>query len=299
MLIKENVSLRDFSTFKAGGPASFFAEPASIAELEECLSFAKSNSIPSLIIGAGSNILVSDKGYEGLVIRFGSNFSKLSIEESEKNCIVTAKAGTMLSAFGRFCMEHSLQGAEFCCGIPGSMGGAVFMNAGAYGREMKDIVSSVTYLDENKEVKTISNKECAFGYRTSFFEKEKKPIVLEAKMTLERGDKAQIEGYVNELKAKRINSQPVDVPSAGSTFKRPEGYYVGALVQEAGLKGFALDDSGAQVSAKHAGFVVNNHGTASASDIYRLIQYVIATIYEKNQVKLEPEVRLIGDFSDD
>ena len=171
------------------------------------------------------------------------------------------------------------------------------MNAGAYGREIKDIAVSVTYLLDG-EVKTVSADECCFGYRKSIFEKMasegKEPVVLSLKARLKKGDIEKIKAYVAELKAKRCASQPVDVPSAGSTFKRPEGYYAGALIEGSGLKGFALDDSGAQVSPKHAGFVVNNEGKASAADVMRLIRYIQDKVYEDSGVRLETEVRLIG-----
>ncbi|MBQ4270907.1 MAG: UDP-N-acetylmuramate dehydrogenase, partial [Clostridiales bacterium] len=182
---------------------------------------------------------------------------------------------------------------------PGNVGGAVFMNAGAYGREIKDIAVKISYIEDN-ELKEIDASECDFGYRTSLFEKkaaEGSNIVI-TKMTarLRKGDKDKIEAYVSELREKRTKSQPLDVPSAGSTFKRPEGYYAGALIEGSGLKGFKLDESGAQVSPKHAGFVVNNGGTASASDVMRLIRYVQDKVYEDSNVRLRTEVRIVGKW---
>ena len=291
--IRKNVSMRDYSTFKAGGSAKYFCEPETSEELKLLIGTCKEQGLDYYVIGNGSNILFSDKGFDGVVIRIASGeFSTVNVCGNE----VTCGAGALLSRMGNACTNASLKGAEFACGIPGSIGGAVYMNAGAYGGEIKDIVSQVKYLDNDGEIKIINGSDCEFGYRESVFEKQGYTI-LEATFVLESGDKDAISSYVKELATKRSDSQPLTVPSAGSTFKRPTGYYAGALIQEAGLKGFALDDSGAQVSPKHAGFVVNNEGKASASDIYRLICYVSDKVYENSGVRLEPEVRLIGDFN--
>ena len=297
-MISEGVILKPYTTFRCGGPAKYFAEPSSEQEIEELLSFAKEKELPVLILGLGSNMLIADSGFDGLVIRIGKNMGEVTFEEKEDDCVeINAQAGASLASFGAKCAAEGLEGAEFCCGIPGTVGGAVFMNAGAYGREIKDIAVSVTYLLDG-EVKTVSADECCFGYRKSIFEKMasegKEPVVLSLKARLKKGDIEKIKAYVAELKAKRCASQPVDVPSAGSTFKRPEGYYAGALIEGSGLKGFALDDSGAQVSPKHAGFVVNNEGKASAADVMRLIRYIQDKVYEDSGVRLETEVRLIG-----
>lgn len=297
MEIRENIVLKPYTTFKAGGPAKYFAEPSSVEEIKEALSFACKNSLEVFVLGAGSNILVSDKGFDGLVIRLGKNFSNLEVvAEDENTKSIKAQAGCHLAIFGGKCTEESLAGAEFACGIPGTVGGAVFMNAGAYQREIKDIAVEVTYLDmDDLSVKTLTNSECDFSYRHSIFCK-KNWLVLDLTVKLDKGNKEEIVAKVNELKAKRIASQPVDVPSAGSTFKRPVGYFAGTLIQESGLKGFSLDDSGAEVSPKHAGFVVNNGGKANASDILKLINYVSDKVYELNGVRLETEVRMIGDW---
>ena len=293
-LVIENVSMKKYCTFKAGGEARYFAEPSSEEELGKLLSIAKETGIETIVIGNGSNILFSDNGFDGLVIKIGKGFSNLDIISEGDELVIEAGAGALLSAFGNTIAGEGYKGAEFCCGIPGSVGGAVFMNAGAYGREMKDIITEVTYIDPvTLEIGTMKGEDCEFGYRTSFFEKSGM-IILKAKAVLEKGDKTEILDYVAELRSKRTNSQPLEMPSAGSTFKRPTGYYAGALIEQAGLKGFALDESGAMVSAKHAGFVVNVGGTASATDIYRLIRYVIDKVEETSGVRLEPEVRLIG-----
>lgn len=293
--VLENVSMRDYSTFRAGGNARYFVEPKDSNELVQAVVAANKSNTKYYVIGNGSNILVSDKGFDGVIIRLGKAFSQINVLNKNDEFIeVEAEAGALLSVFGNLVSKEGYEGAEFCCGIPGNIGGAVYMNAGAYGREMKDIITKVVYYDTvDGDIKTISVDQCEFGYRTSLMEKNG-GIVLTATMKLNKGNVDEILKYVAELREKRTASQPLEVPSAGSTFKRPTGYFAGALIQEAGLKGFALDHSGAQVSPKHAGFVVNNGGTASATDIYRLIKYVIDKVYSTSNVKLEPEVRLIG-----
>ena len=293
--IQRDVSLRQFTTFKCGGPAKYFAEPSSEEELTRLLGFAKENDLETFILGLGSNILVSDDGFDGLVIKIGRNLGDISIEEDDTGAVITAGAGAPLSLLGNTAVKHGLEGAEFCCGIPGSVGGAVFMNAGAYGREIKDIAVSVRYLAKST-ITTVAAEDCGFGYRTSIFEQTEDSLILGLTVRLAKGDPEKITAYVEELKAKRTASQPLDVPSAGSTFKRPEGYFAGKLIEDSGLRGFKLDDSGAQVSPKHCGFVVNNGGTASAADILKLIRYVQETVYERQGVRIEPEVRLIGKF---
>ncbi len=293
--IQYDVSLKQFTTFRCGGPAKLFAEPETEDELLQLLSYAKENNLETFILGLGSNILVSDEGFDGLVIRIGRKLGDISVEEDEDGAVITAGAGAPLSLLGNTAVKYGLEGAEFCCGIPGSVGGAVFMNAGAYGREIKDIAVSVRYLEKGG-IKTMDASDCAFGYRTSVFERRSKCIILGLTVRLAKGDPDKISAYVDELKAKRTTSQPLDVPSAGSTFKRPEGYFAGKLIEDSGLRGFKLDESGAQVSPKHCGFVVNNGGTASAADVMRLIRYVQQTVLDKQGVKIEPEVRLIGKF---
>ncbi|HAW15272.1 MAG TPA: UDP-N-acetylenolpyruvoylglucosamine reductase [Clostridiales bacterium] len=296
--IRENVPLKQYTTFKCGGPAAMFAEPSSEEEIRELLSLASSEGRKVLILGAGSNMLVSDKGFDGLVIRIGRNMSDIKVGEEDPDGYVEieAQAGASLALLGTVCARESLEGAEFCCGIPGNVGGAVFMNAGAYGREIKDIAVSVTYIKDN-EIRTLPASECGFGYRTSVFEKTEGTVVVTSlKIRLKRGNKETIDSYVAELREKRTRSQPLEVPSAGSTFKRPEGYYAGALIEGSGLKGFKLDESGAQVSPKHAGFVVNNGGAASGSDVMRLIRYVQDKVYADSGVRLQTEVRLIGEW---
>lgn len=292
-LIRKDVILKPYTTFKCGGPAKYFAEPSSEDEIRQLVLWAAENGIRYEILGLASNVLVSDEGFDGLIIRLGKEFSEVTFEDRGDTMTVTAQAGCPLAVFGKRCADNSLTGAEFACGIPGSVGGAVFMNAGAYGGEVKDFIRSVTYLKDG-EIKKIKGEDCRFGYRKSIFAEDGNCVILSMSGELSKGNKEEIDALIAELKAKRIASQPVDVPSAGSTFKRPEGYFAGKLVQDSGLKGFALDDSGARVSPKHSGFVVNEGGKASAEDVKRLIEYVRDKVYADSGVRLEPEVRLIG-----
>ena len=298
--VSENVSLRSFSTFRTGGPAKYFAEPSNEDELTQAFAFAREKGLEVFVLGNGSNCLISDNGFDGLVIRIGKQMGQISSEEGPDGLTyVTAGAGCLLSRFGNFCADLGLEGAEFACGIPGTVGGAVFMNAGAYGREIKDIAVSVRYWEDG-EIKEISASECGFAYRASIFDRKNangsNAVILSLKAAMPKGDREKILAYCEELRQKRTASQPLDVPSAGSTFKRPEGHFAAKLIEDSGLKGFALDDSGAQVSPKHAGFVVNNNGTAKAEDILKLIDYISGKVYEDSGVRLEKEVRLIGEF---
>ena len=300
IVIQENIPLAGYSTFRCGGPAKYLAEPSTGDEVARLFRWAREMNEEVFVLGNGSNCLISDEGFDGLVIRIGKNMSRLDSEELEDGRVkITAGAGLPFARFGNYCVELSLTGAEFACGIPGSCGGAVFMNAGAYGGETKDFITSVTYWD-GMSVKKIDGSLCNFGYRTSLFEQlaaeGNDAVILELEAVLSKGNKDEIVALTDELRAKRTASQPLDVPSAGSTFKRPEGYFAARLIEEAGLKGFALDDSGAQVSPKHAGFIVNNGGRAGASDVMKLIDYVTLKVYENSGVKLEKEVRLVGNF---
>ena len=299
-VILENVPLAGYSTFRCGGPAKFFAEPSTGDEVAYLYKWAEERGLEVFVLGNGSNCLISDEGFDGLVIRIGKNLGELTYEEQEDSRVkINAGAGLSYARFGNYCKELSLTGAEFACGIPGSCGGAVFMNAGAYGGETKDFISKVSYWD-GSEIKHIDGGQCEFGYRTSLFEKlsagGKTAVILGFEAVLSKGDKNEITAKVEDLRNRRTASQPLDVPSAGSTFKRPEGYFAARLIEEAGLKGFALDDSGAQVSPKHAGFIVNNGGAAKASDVMRLIDYVVEKVFENSGVRLEKEVRLVGSF---
>jgi len=278
------------TTFRIGGPADFFVTPRDVDSLRGVLQFVRGHEIPHFILGNGSNLLVSDEGYRGVVIRIGNGFDELAAEGTG----IRAGAGVLLSQIAAAARGAELTGMEFASGIPGSLGGAVVMNAGAYGGEMKDIVRSVTVMTEEGEVLVIGRPDMDFGYRTSIV-KKKHWTVLAADLLLQEGDPAAIDARMNELREARTSKQPLNYPSAGSTFKRPEGYFAGKLIMDSGLAGCRV--GGAAVSAKHCGFVVNEGG-ATASDVYRLIRKVRRVVYEKYGVMLEPEVKFVGNFPD-
>lgn len=274
------------TTFRIGGPADYYVEPT-FEEVKELLPFLKKENIPYTLIGNGSNLLVSDEGIEGVVVSFGKEMSEVFCEKE----VVRAKAGILLSRLASFAASKSLSGLEFASGIPGTLGGAITMNAGAYGGEMKDVVQSVTVLDGD-EIKEYSGEEMDFSYRHSRVLDEDL-IVLEVTMKLQSGSEEEILSSMKELNGKRVEKQPLNFPSAGSTFKRPEGYFAAKLIEDAGLKGYTV--GGAKVSEKHSGFVVNfDHATAK--DVCTLMQDVQRIVKEKFDVSLEPEVRLIGRF---
>ena len=274
------------TTFRIGGPADYYVEPT-FEEVKELLSFLKKENIPYTLIGNGSNLLVSDEGIEGVVVSFGKEMSEVSCEKE----VVRAKAGILLSRLASFAASKSLSGLEFASGIPGTLGGAITMNAGAYGGEMKDVVQSVTVLDGD-EIKEYSGEEMDFSYRHSRVLDEDL-IVLEVTMKLQSGREEEILSSMKELNKKRVEKQPLNFPSAGSTFKRPEGYFAAKLIEDAGLKGYTV--GGAKVSEKHSGFVINfDHATAK--DVCTLMQDVQRIVKEKFDVSLEPEVRMIGRF---
>ncbi len=284
--VKRSEPMKLHTTFRVGGPAEFFAEP-SYDEVLPLVSFLKREKVPYTLIGNGSNLLVSDEGVSGVVISFGTQLAEVEVNGNK----IKAQAGILLSRLASFAATNALSGLEFASGIPGTLGGAIAMNAGAYGGEMKDVVESVTVLEDG-EVKTYLGKEMDFSYRHSLV-LDKEMIVLSVELRLTPGAEEEINATVKELNAKRVEKQPLNYPSAGSTFKRPEGYFAGKLIEEAGLRGYRR--GGAQVSEKHCGFVVNT-GDATAADIYGLICDVQKKVQEKFDVTLEPEVRLIGRF---
>ena len=240
------------------------------------------------IIGNGSNLLVGDEGYRGAIIQVFDNKNHLRIEGKK----IIAGAGALLSQIANFAWENELTGMEFAAGIPGTIGGAVVMNAGAYGSEMKEIVTKVEAVTGNGEIIFLTEEELGFGYRMSIF--KKRPLIaMEVTLELEKGEKSMIKARMNELKEKRVKSQPLEFPSAGSVFKRPEGYYAGKLIMDAGLRGFCV--GGAMVSKKHCGFIINV-GDASAKDVKDLIGEIQDRVREKFGVMLEPEVCMIGEF---
>ena len=275
------------TTFKVGGAADYFATPTA-EELGALLAIAKECDVAVTIIGNGSNLLVGDRGIRGLVIEIGKAMETIQID----GLTITVGAGTILAKAANEAAGAGLGGMEFAAGIPGSMGGAVVMNAGAYGGEIKDILESATVISQDGEIITLSNQELDLSYRHSCV-LEKGYIVLSARLKLEKKDEAQIRELMADLRNRRIEKQPLEYPSAGSTFKRPEGYFAGKLIEDAGLRGYTV--GGACVSEKHCGFVVNK-GDACATDVLNVIKDVKAKVYEKFGVELEPEVKMIGEF---
>lgn len=272
-------------TFKAGGTAKYYVIPDEYKKVRDVLRLCVEENIPYYVIGNGSNLLVQDDGFDGVIIEIDSALAKIEINGNE----IVAKAGAKLSKIAVKALNESMTGFEFAHGIPGNLGGAVTMNAGAYGGEMKDVLKWVKVLDNNGEMKTLKAEELELGYRTSIIVKEKM-IVLEACIELHEGNRDEIEMHMKELMAKRKEKQPLEYPSAGSTFKRPEGYFAGKLIQDAGLKGYRV--GGAMVSEKHSGFVIN-YDNATATDIINLMKDVRKKVYEEFQVTLEPEVKIL------
>lgn len=284
--IFENENMANHTTFKCGGNASLYIAPNSTDELVKVLEVLRNENYPYMVIGNGSNLLVKDSGYDGAIVEVDKKISEIDVRGEE----IIVEAGAKLSKVATIAMENDLAGFEFAHGIPGNMGGAVVMNAGAYGGEMKDVLKWVKVVDQNGEIKTLENEELELGYRTSRVMKEKM-IVLETCIKLELGVMGDIAEVMALLMSKRKASQPLEYPSAGSTFKRPEGYFAGKLVQDAGMKGYRVGD--AMVSDKHSGFVINC-GNATATEVIQVIKDVQAKVKEDFGVDLEPEVRIIG-----
>lgn len=286
--IFEKEPMSKHTTFRIGGPADIFLTPK-VSQVLDVLKLAKEEHVPVTVIGNGSNLLVADKGIRGLVISFGKEAEEIQIEGTR----MTVAAGTILAKVAAEAARNSLTGLEFAAGIPGSLGGAIVMNAGAYGGEMKDVVIGAKVLTPEGEIKELTKEELEFAYRHSCIP-EKEYIVLEATLELTPGEEEKIREIMNDFKNRRIEKQPLEYPSAGSTFKRPEGYFAGKLIQDAGLRGYRV--GGAQVSEKHCGFVINT-GDATANDVRQLMEDVKRIVFDKYQVKLEPEVKMLGEFS--
>ncbi len=292
-IVGEENALRDepmsaHTTFHIGGPADLFVMPNTAEELKAVLKLSREAQVPCTVIGNGSNLLVADRGVRGVVVQLFRNWN--DIEQTGNT--IRARAGAMLTGIARVALNCSLTGLEFASGIPGTLGGAVIMNAGAYGGEMKQVVREVKVLTQEGEILTLSGDEMEFGYRTSVAGKNGW-IILEAVMELEPGDHDAMKARMDELREQRMTKQPLDLPSAGSTFKRPEGYFAGKLIQDCGLRGFTV--GGAQVSEKHCGFVVNRGG-ATAADVRELMRQVSEKVHAEYGVWLEPEVKMLGEF---
>ena len=294
-----NELLADHCTFRIGGPADIFIKPCDEIQLCRAVAFCKEQGARYYLLGNGSNILFEDAGFRGAVLDLTAMKTGIGMKENIPGeepgvvyCNVTVGAGMKLSTLCNFALNHSCTGLEFAYGIPGTVGGAIYMNAGAYGGEMKDILESVTVLTPKGEQKKLYKEELQLGYRTSVV-KEKGYIVLEAVLNLTKGDPEAIKSRMDELKEQRVTKQPLEYPSAGSTFKRPEGYFAGKLIQDAGLRGYQV--GGAQVSEKHCGFVINKEN-ATATDVVNLIHDVQRIVYEKFQVQLDTEVKFLGEF---
>ncbi|PHV71879.1 UDP-N-acetylenolpyruvoylglucosamine reductase [Sporanaerobium hydrogeniformans] len=283
--IRLNEPLKDYTSFKIGGPADALILPPSIEVLGKVIRACQRQQVPFYIIGNGSNLLVDDEGLEGIVIQLYRNFAKIEVEGN----YLIASSGALLSKIATVALEHSLTGLEFAHGIPGTLGGAVAMNAGAYGGEMKDVLVSSLVMDQKGEIFSLSKEELELGYRTSKVQREGY-IVLEATLELNPGEKKKIQECMKDLSGRRREKQPLDKPSAGSTFKRPEGHFAGKLIMDAGLRGYQI--GGALVSEKHCGFIVND-GTATYKDVCMLIKAVQRIVGEKFGVQLEPEVRIL------
>jgi UDP-N-acetylmuramate dehydrogenase len=285
--IKLNEPMRDHTSFKIGGPADIMVLPGMVEEILAAVEVCKQNSCPYFIMGNGTNLLVRDGGYRGVIIKTASNMKKYRIEGLH----VYGQAGILLSTLSRYIAEESLEGFEFASGIPGTLGGAIAMNAGAYGGEIKDVLEWARVITSEGDIKMCSVEQLELGYRTSIVQREGL-IVLDCSLKLRKGDRNQIEERIREYTRLRKMKQPLHLPSAGSTFKRPEGYYAGKLIEDAGLRGKRIGD--AKVSDLHCGFVVNV-GNASASDVIDLINYVKREVKEKFGVDLQPEVKIIGE----
>lgn len=286
--VKIEEPMSNHTTFRIGGPAQYFVTPQTTEELGQVVLLCNAEKMPFFVIGHGSNLLVSDKGMRCVVIQLYNNLANYRIENNR----VYAQAGVMLCKLGQATKEASLTGFEFASGIPGTLGGAVMMNAGAYGGEMKDIVESVQLMDRNGNLIEKSGEEMDFSYRHSIVENGEY-IVIGATLKLELGDQDAIAARMEELAVARKTKQPLEFPSAGSTFKRPEGYFAGKLIMDAGLRGYQV--GGAQISEKHCGFVINKGG-ATAQDVLQLVEDVKQKVYEEFQVKLEPEVKMVGEI---
>ena len=290
ILGEENVFTKEpmsrHTTFRAGGPADFFVTPEKEGQVRKTLSLLKEAQVPRYIMGNGSNLLVGDRGYRGVILQICKKMNRIRIQDT----VIQAQAGALLSKIAAEAQAKGLTGFEFASGIPGSLGGAAMMNAGAYGGELKQVAAGVLALFPEEGVRFLSGEELAFGYRRSFLTEHPEAAALHAVFRLTPGSPGEIRETQRSLMARRKASQPLEWPSAGSTFKRPEGHFAGTLIEQCGLKGLGV--GGAQVSEKHAGFLINRGG-ATCADIKELIRQVQEAVLEKTGVRLEPEVKIV------
>lgn len=286
--IKQNEPMKNHTSFKIGGPAEFYIKITSIEELQKILEFAKKEKIKITILGNGSNVLVSDNGIQGIVIR--TNLKEIKIEAKEQNKVeITVDDATPIGFLAQKLLKEEIKGFEEISGIPGTIGGAILMNAGAHGKEMKDIVTEITAIDYNGKIHKFTNEQAKFTYRNSIFSSGKY-IILQAKIILEKGNAKDIKDKMDEYAQFRKEKQPIEYPSAGSTFKRGTDFITAKLIDEAGLKGYSI--GGAKISEKHAGFIINT-GNATAQDVLDLAKYVTDKIYEKFGKKIEFEIKIV------
>lgn len=286
--IRTKERMENHTSLHIGGEADYFAVPETEEEVRVLIGLCKQEGVPFYVIGNGSNLLVSDQGFRGMILMFDQNYSRIQVTED----VITAQAGTMLARLANEAAAHSLTGLEFASGIPGSLGGAVTMNAGAYDGELKQCLTGAKVMDEQGNILIITADELALGYRSSILQK-KNYILLEAELKLQPGEEELIRARMKELNAKRREKQPLEQFSAGSTFKRPQGYFAGKLISDAGLRGYQV--GGAAVSEKHCGFVINKDH-ATAKDFLTVLRDVIRIVEEKYGVRLEPEVKFLGNF---
>lgn len=287
-IIKFNEPMKEHTSFKTGGNAKYFIMPCDIDQLKYTIDICKVNNIQYYIIGNGSNLLVSDKGFDGAIIQIYKNMNRFSVLKNTIN----AQAGIGLSKLANIALDNKLTGFEFASGIPGTLGGAVTMNAGAYGGEIKQVIKNSTVIDSECKIYTLTKDELELDYRTSIVSKNNL-IVLNAEIELEFGDYNKIKACMQDLNERRKQKQPLEFPSAGSTFKRPINNFAGKLIMDSGLQGFCVGD--AQVSQKHCGFIINK-GNATSNDILNLIKHVQRTVKQRFDIDLEPEIKLVGNF---
>lgn len=285
--IFENEPMKNHTSFKIGGNADILVTPKDEFQIERTINICKENNYKYFVMGNGSNLLVSDKGIKGLVIKIGKSYSGYSLENDK----IYFESGILLSTLSKIAMENSLSGIEFASGIPGTLGGAVIMNAGAYGGEMKDVIQRVKVIDKNGNILNYTAEQMNFKYRRSVLS-DLNSVVLGAYVKLKKGDRDSIKSVMDDLTEKRNSKQPINMPSAGSTFKRPPGNFAGKLIDDSGLRGLRHGD--AMVSEKHCGFIINT-GNATAKDVKELIGVVQKTVFDNYEIKLETEVKMVGE----